>query len=97
VHQTFESVLDRAYDADIWLFKYDTKHEYTYDILKDEYQPYSNFRPFKERNIYICHTIRTTYYDDITLHPDRLLEDLIFIYHPELLPGYSLRYYAPMK
>jgi iron complex transport system substrate-binding protein len=41
--------------------------------------------------------IRTTYYDDITLHPDRLLEDLIFIYHPELLPGYSLRYYAPMK
>ncbi len=97
VHQTFESVLDRAYDADIWLFKYDTKHEYTYDILKDEYQPYSNFRPFKEKNIYICHTIRTTYYDDITLHPDRLLEDLIFIYHPELLPGYNLRYYAPMK
>lgn len=97
VHQTFESVLDRAYDADIWLFKYDTKQDYTYDILKDEYQPYSNFRPFKEKNIYICHTTRTTYYDDITLHPDRLLEDLIYIYHPELLPGYVPRYYAPMK
>ncbi len=98
VYLPFEVVLDKAYDADLWLFKYNTNHEFTYELLKDEYMPYSNFRPFKERNIYICHTTRTGYYDDITLHPDRLLEDLIFIYHPELLPsGYTPRYYVPMK
>lgn len=98
VYLPFEVVLDKAYDVDLWLFKYNTNHEFTYELLKDEYMPYSNFRPFKEKNIYICHTTRTGYYDDITLHPDRLLEDLIFIYHPELLPsGYTPRYYVPMQ
>ncbi len=97
VYLTFESVFDKAHDADIWLFKYFTNNEFTYEVLKDEYLPYSNFKPFKEKNIYICHTTRTGYYDDITLHPDRLLEDLIFIYHPELLPEYTPRFYFPMK
>ena len=44
----------------------------------------------------ICNTITSTYYDDITLHPDRVLEDLIAIYHPNLLPNHTQRYYFPL-
>ena len=96
VHLTFEEVYDRAGDADCWFLKYDTRTPLTYDLLAQEYQPYANFRPWKQRRIFACNTITSTYYDDITLHPDRVLEDLIALYHPELLPGHEQRYYFPL-
>lgn len=96
VHLTFEEVYDRAGDADIWFMKYDTRTPLTYALLKAEYEPYANFRPWRERRIFCCNTITSTYYDDITLHPDWVLEDLIAVYHPELLPGHRQRYYFAM-
>ncbi len=96
VHFTFESVFDQAGDADFWLLKYDTRAPLTYRLLAQEYEPYANFRPWKERRVFACNTITSTYYDDITLHPDRVLEDLIAIYHPDLLPGHVQRYYFPL-
>ena len=96
VHLTFESVYDQAGDADFWFLKYDTKAPMTYTLLKQEYEPYANFRPWKERRVFACNTITSTYYDDITLHPDRVLEDLIAIYHPERLPDHKQRYYFPL-
>lgn len=96
VHLTFESVFDQAGDADFWFLKYDTHAPFTYALLAKEYEPYANFRPWKEHRIFACNTITSTYYDDITLHPDRVLEDLIAIYHPDLLPGHVQQYYFPL-
>ena len=96
VHLTFEEVYDRAGDADCWFLKYDTRAPFTYTLLKQEYEPYANFRPWQERRVFACNTITSTYYDDITLHPDRVLEDLIAIYHPDLLPDHQQRYYFPL-
>ena len=96
VHLTFEEVYDRAGDADCWFLKYDTRAPLTYALLASEYPPYANFRPWKERRIFACNTITSAYYDDITLHPDRVLEDLIALYHPDLLPGHVQRYYFPL-
>jgi len=96
VHLTFEEVYDRAGDADCWFLKYDTRAPFTYALLKQEYEPYANFRAWQERRIFACNTITSAYYDDITLHPDRVLEDLIAIYHPDLLPDHVQRYYFPL-
>jgi len=96
VHLSFESVFDQAGDTDFWLLKYDTRTPFTYRLLAQEYEPYANFRAWKERHVFACNTITSTYYDDITLHPDRVLEDLIAIYHPQLLPGHEQRYYFPL-
>lgn len=95
-HLSFEQVYDRAADADFWFLKYDTRAPFTYRQLKEEYQPYANFRPWKQHRIFSCNTLTTRYYDDITLHPDLVLEDLIAVYHPELLPQHQQRYYFPM-
>lgn len=97
VHLTFEEVFDRAVDADFWLLKYDTREPLTYQLLQQEYGPYAHFSAWKERHIFCCNTITSTYYDDITLHPDRVLEDLLAVYHPDLLPGHVQRYYFPMN
>jgi len=95
-HLTFEEVYDRAGEADFWLLKYGTRAPMTYALLEEEYGPYAHFRAWRERRTFACNTLTTTYYDDITLHPDWVLEDLIALYHPDLLPGHVQRYYFPV-
>lgn len=93
----FESVLDRAIHADLWLIKYNRAEDMTYKDLRSEYIPYENFDAFKKKRIYGCNTGRVPYYEEFPIHPDYLLKDLVWIFHPELLPGYSPRYYAPLQ
>lgn len=90
---TFESVLEKCINSDFWLIKYYAENNMTYNSLKEEYTPYSNFKAFKNKTIYGCNTIRNSYYDDITIHPDYILKDLISIFHPNLLPKYNRRYF----
>ncbi len=92
----FETVLERAIHADVWLLKYNKAEEMTYDELRTEYQPYENFDAFKNRHIYTCNTGAVPYYEDLPLHPDYLLEDLIRIFHPDVLPEQPLRYFRKM-
>lgn len=66
-------------------------------MLRAEYAPYENFDAFKNRRIYSCNTGLVPYYEEFPLHPDYLLKDLIWVFHPELLPGYSPRYYRKMQ
>ncbi|MBO4416652.1 MAG: ABC transporter substrate-binding protein [Bacteroidales bacterium] len=93
VHMSFEQVFERGCDADYWLFKYSGGKPMTLGDLKREYLPYSHFKAYKTQCIYACNTLVSSYYDDITLHPDRILEDLMHIYHPELSPDYQMCYY----
>jgi len=89
----FESVLDRAGEADVWIIKYNWPEDMTYESLKKEYKPYSNFKAFKGKNIYGCNTAYTSYYEDLPIHPDYVLKDMAYIFHPELFPDYTPRYY----
>lgn len=93
---SYERVFDEAIHADIWLIKYNQPTDLTYAELRAEYAPYANFDAFQQRHIYGCNTGRVPYYEEFPLHPDYLLKELIAIFHPELLPNYTLRYYGPL-
>ena len=93
---SFELVLERAADADVWLVKYNSEVDKTYSSLLDEYEGYSHFRPFKEKNIFVCNTREKRLFEDRTFHPERMLKELVALFHPHLLPGYELRYYERM-
>lgn len=93
----FETVLDQAIHADMWLIKYNQTKEMTYKELLTEYTPYENFDAFKNRRIYTCNTGVVPYYEEFPIHPDLLLKDLVWVFHPELLPGYTPRYYRKME
>lgn len=92
----FEAVLNAAIHADIWLIKYNQSADLTYTGLKNEYAPYAEFDAFKNRRIFACNTGRIPYYEEFPLHPDYLLEDLIGIFHPQVVPDYTPRYFACM-
>ena len=93
----FEEILDKAGDAQFWLIKYNHPTDLTYTSLEKEYKPYSYFSAFKNRNIYGCNAAEKSYYEDLPIHPDYILQDFAYIFHPDLFPDYTPRYYSKMK
>ena len=89
----FESVLEKAEKADCWLIKYNASDELTLDELVKDYPNYAFFDACKKGNIYTCNTGKVTYYEDLPVHPDYILNDLVWVFHPELLPGCQPKYY----
>jgi iron complex transport system substrate-binding protein len=94
---SFESVLDKAEKADIWLIKYNRPQDMTYEELRKIYPNYALFDAFKHRNIYVCNTGKVLYHEELPIHPDYILKDLIGLFHPELLPDYRPKYYIKMR
>jgi iron complex transport system substrate-binding protein len=93
----FESVLNRAVHADVWMMKYNMNRPMTYADLRAEYHPYEEFDAFARRRIYACNTGNALYYEESPIHPDYLLADFISIFHPSALPGHKNRYFFPMQ
>ena len=91
---SFETVFDKAQDADIWLIKYNQTTDLTLTSLREDYAPYAQFKAHKQKQVYGCNTGLKTYYEDFPFHPDRVLKDLIKIFHPSLLPEYELKYFS---
>lgn len=92
----FETVLDQGIYADFWLIKYNQATDMTYDELRTEYAPYENFDAYKNQRIYGCNTGKVPFYEEIPMHPDYLLSDLVWIFHPELIPDYTPRYFKAL-
>lgn len=97
VPMAFETVFDKGQLADCWLIKYNHPEDKTYRALAAEYAPYSRFQAFRERRIYGCNTYRIPYYEETPFHPDRLLKDMVKIFHPELLGDYQTRYFMKLE
>ncbi|WP_179348811.1 ABC transporter substrate-binding protein [Winogradskyella pacifica] len=88
---SFEVVLDKAKDADLWL---SPSYYSSLKQLEETNALYTNFEAFKTKNIYsFANTTGETggvlYYELGTARPDLVLKDLIKICHPELLTDYT--------
>lgn len=90
---SFEAVLDKAGNANVWLIRYYADTDMTYKSLAKEYKPYSYFEAFKKKNIWGCNTMYSPYYEDLPIHPEYILKDFATIFHPDLFPGYTPKYY----
>ena len=93
----FEAVLEKAGEADIWLFRYSGQHDITYQELLSEHHGYGQFSAVKNRRTYGCDVERSYFYEESPFRPDWLLNDLIGILHPELPDLAPSRYYVPVK
>ena len=93
----FETVFDKAADADVWTIKYNRSRDMTYADLKADYIGYTGFKAFKTRNIYGCNTAEIPFYEETPFRPDYLLADLIQILHPEIGDLGGLRYFCKLK
>lgn len=91
---SFESVLNRGEQADIWLIRYNNgRQRMTLPDLGKAYQPYTLFEAYKQASVYGCNSAELIFYEETPFHPERLLRDYIAILHPTLLPHATLRYF----
>jgi iron complex transport system substrate-binding protein len=93
----FEAVLEKAGEADIWLFRYSGQHDITYQELLSEHHGYGQFSAFKSRRAYGCDVERSYFYEESPFRPDWLLNDFIRILHPDLTDLAPLRYYKSVS
>ncbi|MBL7473142.1 ABC transporter substrate-binding protein [Robertkochia sp. 1368] len=95
---SFESVLEKAGEADVWL---GAAQFTSYPQLIKANEHYARFKAFKDRRVYTYS--KTTgdaggvlFYELAPQRPDLVLKDMIHILHPELLPDYEPVFYKPL-
>ncbi|MBO5000489.1 MAG: ABC transporter substrate-binding protein [Bacteroidaceae bacterium] len=91
---SFETVFDKAQEADVWVMKYNQPTDKTLSGIREDYSPYTRFKAYQQKKVYGCNTAYRRYYEDFPFHPDLVLKDLIRIFHPSLLPDYELKYFS---
>lgn len=90
---TFEQVLERGRDADIWLLKLFGTELDSQTLLGMDSR-YGAFRAVDNGGVYYCNTAVRPLYEEFPFHPDLLLADYIGIFSGN---DSTLRYFAPMK
>ncbi len=93
---SLETVLEKASDADVWLFRYDSPQPMTRSVLLSENAGYAQFKAFKTGELYGCNTATSNFYEETPFHPERLLRDFITILRPGLGLGQP-RYFVKVK
>lgn len=96
---SFESVFEKANEADIWINAGDFADKST---LLASYKNYEWFSAFKNGKVYNWNNKITPkgandYFETGTARPDLVLKDLAAIFHPELFPNYELRFYKKLE
>lgn len=95
---SFESVLDRAKDADYWIAPgyYSSKR-----AMLEDTEHYAEFKSFTNGSIYtFANTKGPTggilYYEIATTRPDLVLQDFLYILHPELDKKHSMTFFKQL-
>lgn len=94
----FETVYHQAAEAKYWRIVNSFQGTFTYDALKKEDIRYADFRAFKDKGVVYCNMREKPFYESMPVEPEKILADLIKVFHPELLPAdYEPAYYELLK
>ncbi len=96
----FETVLERAADADFWVNA--GGYWFTKDDMLAADERFAEFAAVQNgnvwsNNLYLNDFGGNYYYEGGIAHPDWILADLIAIFHPELLPDHEFVFYRQLQ
>lgn len=95
---SFETVLDKAKDADFWI---DCGQFTSIDELLQENPNYNHFKSVTNKQVYSLSAKKgatggNIYYELAPNRPDWVMRDIIKIIHPELLPDYKFHFFKKL-
>lgn len=93
----FETVYSQAAYADYWRIVNSYKGDFSYNTLQAEDVRYADFQAFKKRQVIYCNMSEKPFYESMPVEPEIVLVDLIAVFHPQLLPDHTPRYYELLK
>lgn len=96
---SFEAVYNKAKDCDVWvnLYNINSKKELaSYD------ERYALFKAYQTGQIYNNNKTQNSkgfsnFWESGINQPDKILKDLIYIFHPELIPNHTLTFYKKIE
>src|SRR5574344_49175 len=91
-----EEVLNRCQNSQFWLIKYNNGQTLDYHSLISLDPIYSQLDAVQKHHVYACNTGIVPFSEEAPFHPERLLMDLIKIFHPELVKNYQSKYYIAL-
>jgi iron complex transport system substrate-binding protein len=97
----FEAVFEKAHQADIWLVSSHLPWKSYQDVLKSDPR-YQHLKAFQTKKMYsndkrVNKNGGNDIFEKGTLHPDLILNDLIKIFHPDLLPESEFYFYRHLQ
>lgn len=93
----FETVYSQAAYADYWRIVNSYKGDFSYNTLQAEDIRYADFQAFKKKQVIYCNMSEKPFYESMPVEPEIVLADLIAVFHPQLLPDHTPRYYELLK
>ncbi len=94
---SFETVFDKAQNADYWRIVGTFGSRPSYRTLADENELYTHFKAFQKHHIVYCDPKKTAYFERSAMEPQWVLADFIKAFHPKLLPDYQPVFYHLMR
>jgi iron complex transport system substrate-binding protein len=92
-----EIVIDKCLDADFWVLVASCSPQFSLKELGNENDVYDDFSAFKNRNILFCNSNSSDYFGMGVAEPDKILNDLVHYFHPELTKNYQPHYFHKLK
>ncbi len=96
---SFEEVIDKQMDADIWL---NPSQALSLSEIIEEDERHLHFKALKNKEVYnfskqISSNGANGYWENGFLNPHLVLADMIKIFHPELVPNHEFEYYEKLQ
>lgn len=96
-HLSPEEVIHTAADADVWLIRH-TEPNLTLQSLEMDNKLYGKIKAYKNADVYGANTLEVPLFDDGAFHPERVLEEMVRVLHPDAdISSANLRYYKKLK
>ena len=93
----YETVYTNAAHADYWRIVNSYEGEYSYNVLKEQDNRYTDFDAWKKHGVIYCNMKEVPFYERMPVEPEVVLADFIHVFHPDVLPNHKPQYYHLLK
>ena len=93
----YETVYTNAAHADYWRIVNSFEGEYSYNVLKEQDNRYTDFDAWKKHGVIYCNMKEVPFYERMPVEPEVVLADFIHVFHPDVLPNHKPQYYHLLK
>lgn len=93
----YETVYTNAAHADYWRIVNSFEGEYSYNVLKEQDERYTDFDAWKKHGVIYCNMKEVPFYERMPVEPEVVLADFIHVFHPNVLPNHKPQYYHLLK
>ena len=93
----YETVYTSAANADYWRIVNSFDGDFSYEVLKDQDNRYTDFDAWKNHGVIYCNMKVVPFYEKMPVEPEVVLADFIHVFHPEIVPDHQPAYYHLIK